>query len=278
MGPLYRVAIGLLLVLSCQSKQQERALLEVADGVDYETAVAPMQSPEASDELPDPDIQQPTQKKKIIKDGRMGLNVAHLDKTKGRIDSLVKAYGGYYENENFGKSNYEKYYDLRIRVPNGRFEALIAGVESGEQEVVYKEIDARDVTDQFIDLETRLENKRNYLTRYRELLKKAGTVKEILEIEEKIRGLEEEIESTEGRLKYLSDLVAYSVLNLRIATEMAYKYRPARRDSFFEQLKQSLSKGWYGFVDFLLLMIKIWPFWILVAVSIVIYKKVKKRK
>ena len=61
------------------------------------------------------------------------------------------------------------------------------------------------MTDQFIDLETRLENKRNYLKRYNDLLLKANSIKEILEIEEKIRALEEEIESATGQLKYLSD-------------------------------------------------------------------------
>lgn len=70
------------------------------------------------------------------------------------------------------------------------------------------------MTDQFIDLETRLANKREYLERYRELVKKAVSVKEILEIEEKIRLLEEEIESVTGRLKYLGDQVDFSTLNL----------------------------------------------------------------
>jgi len=41
----------------------------------------------------------------------------------------------------------------------------------------------------------------------KELLKQAQSVKEILEIEEKIRGWEEKIESTAGRLIYLRDLV-----------------------------------------------------------------------
>ncbi|GAO29646.1 hypothetical protein JCM15548_11858 [Geofilum rubicundum JCM 15548] len=127
-------------------------------------------------------------------------------------------------------------------------------------------------------MEIRLDNKRNYLERYNDLLKQAKNVQEILEIEEKIRVLEEEIESTTGRLKYLSDLVDYSTLNLTISKIEEFKYNPDNRDRFSERLKQSLSKGWYGFVDFLLFMIRIWPFWIIVAGIVYLWRKIKRAK
>jgi flagellar biosynthesis chaperone FliJ len=127
-------------------------------------------------------------------------------------------------------------------------------------------------------LETRLENKRNYLKRYNDLLKQATTIKEILEIEEKIRVLEEEIESTTGRLKYLSDLVDYSTLDLTITKPKDFKYNPGNRDKFSERLKQSLSKGWFGFVDFLLFVIKIWPFWIILILIFYLWRKYRKAK
>ena len=133
------------------------------------------------------------------------------------------------------------------------------------------------MTDQFIDLETRLETKRNYLIRYKDLLKKAGNVKEILEIEERIRVLAEEIESTTGRLKYLNDLVDYSTLDLQIFKPKDFKYTPGMRDKFTERLKQSLSKGWFGFVDFLLFFIRVWPVWLIITLILFTWKKLNKR-
>ncbi len=215
-------------------------------------------------------------KKKIIKDGRLGLRVSDLEDSKLRIDSLIKYYDGYYANESFNNSDRESSYYLKIRIPGVNFGKFISDIESGDGEILYKEIDARDVTDQFIDLETRLENKRNYLIRYNDLLKKANSVKEILEIEEKIRGLEEEIESTTGRLRYLSDLVDYSTLDLTISKQTDFKYNPAKRDKFSERLKQSLSKGWFGMTDFLLFIVKIWPFWIIVILVLYFRKKYKR--
>lgn len=201
-----------------------------------------------------------------------------MENSKSRIDTLVKNHNGYYDNESFNNSDWESSYNLKIRVPSANFENFINKIETGEGEIKYKEIDARDVTDQFIDLETRLQNKKNYLNRYNELLVKAQTVKDILEIEEKIRGIEEEIESTTGRIKYLSDLVEYSTLDLTITKQKDFKYNPANRGNFTEKLKQALSKGWYGLVDFTLFFINLWPLWLLLTIILYAWKKFKKKK
>ena len=217
-------------------------------------------------------------KKKIIKDGRLGMDVRNLSASKTNIDTIVRKLGGYYDNESLSNNDYATAYDLKIRIPSDKFEILIAKIESGEGEVSYKEIDARDVTEEFIDLETRLGNKQKYLTRYQELLRNAKNIKEILDIEEKIRVLEEEIESTTGRLKYLNDQVNYSTLELNISQKKAFKYTPPFRQNFFEKLKQSLSRGWYGFVDLFFFLLSNWAVLILLAVLIWLWIKYRKRR
>ena len=217
-------------------------------------------------------------KKKIIKDGRLGMDVKNLSASKTNIDTIVRNLGGYYDNESLSNNDYATAYNLKIRIPSDKFEILIAKIESGEGEVSYKEIDARDVTEEFIDLETRLGNKQKYLTRYQELLRNAKNIKEILDIEEKIRVLEEEIESTTGRLKYLNDQVNYSTLELNISQKKAFKYTPPFRQNFFEKLKQSLSRGWYGFVDLFFFLLSNWAVLILLAVLIWLWIKYRKRR
>ena len=267
----------LAILISCNQKQAENDSYALGN---VEEEMIPVTRETA--DIPPPPIakieKQHDIRKKIIKDGRLGLLVSELEKTKSRIDILIKNHSGYYANESYNNSDWESSFNLKIRVPFTNFEKLINDIETGNGEIQYKEIEARDVTDQFIDLETRLENKRNYLIRYNDLLKQAKNVNEILEIEEKVRGLEEEIESTTGRLKYLGDLVDYSTLDLTISRKKEFKYNPVNRDKFSERIKQSLSKGWYGFVDFLLFVIKIWPFWILVTLIIYFWRKFKKRR
>lgn len=277
MEKILSIYILTILMASCHQSNSDQASYAVAE-MDQEVISVPRQSADVPPLPMDKIESQGTIKKKIIKDGRFGLRVSELEKSKWRIDTLIKNQGGYYANESFHNTDWESSYNLQIRIPSSNFEKLIAEIEKGDGQILFKEIDARDVTDQFIDLEIRLDNKRNYLNRYNDLLKQAKNVKEILEIEEKIRVLEEEIESTTGRLKYLSDLVDYSTLNLTISKTEDFKYNPATRDKFSERLKQSLSKGWFGFVDFLLFMIRIWPFWIIVTVMVYLWRMFKKMK
>lgn len=274
------ILIIAFLISSCHQKQSDKSAF-IADDIMLEEEIIPITRQQENSPPPPPLPQTETKeviKKKIIKDGRIGIEVQNLEQTKIKVDSLVSKHGGYYANERLNNSDWEISYNLKIRIPSRNFEKLITDIETGGGTIKYKGIDARDVTDQFIDLETRLANKRNYLKKYNDLLKQAKSVKDILEIEEKIRGIEEEIESTTGRLKYLSDLVDYSTLDLEISKPKDYKYQPEKRDKFTKRLKHSLSKGWFGFVDFIVFMIKIWPFWIIVALIVYSWKKYRKRK
>ena len=81
-----------------------------------------------------------------------------------------------------------------IRIPSDAFESFIEALVQIEAEIEYQNISSKDVSEEFIDLETRLKNKHSYLLRYRELLGEAKNVQDILEVEEKIRLITEEIE------------------------------------------------------------------------------------
>ena len=220
----------------------------------------------------------PIKDQKIIKNGSLNIRVTDLEKSRSELDSLVKVSGGYLSNEQYYNHGNEVGYHLTIRVPSESFEQLIEGIESGQAEVLYKQLDARDITLEFIDLETRLENKKAYLSRYRELLAQARNVKDVLEIQDKMRTIEEEIESQSRQLTYLSNQVSFSTLNLNISKQVSYRFAPGQRAGFFERLKQSLHKGWTGFVDFLLFLIRIWPLWILLAMATPLWKRWRKNR
>jgi len=269
MKQIVRIILIAFLVVSCAQKSAEfsNEVLMKSES-DKKEASPVLKNTAESDVI----------KKKIIKDGRLGMDVINLSASKTNIDTIVRNLGGYYDNESLSNNDYATAYDLKVRIPSDKFEILIAKIESGEGEVSYKEIDARDVTEEFIDLETRLGNKQKYLTRYQELLRNAKSIKEILDIEEKIRVLEEEIESTTGRLKYLNDQVNYSTLELNISQKKAFKYTAPFRQNFFEKLKQSLSRGWYGFVDLFFFLLSNWAVLILLAVLTWLWIKYRKRR
>jgi hypothetical protein len=79
--------------------------------------------------------------------------------------------------------------------------------------VVHRNIEAQDVTDEFLDTEVRLKNARAMRDRLQQLLEKAA-VKDALEIEKELGRVTQEIERMEGRLKVLRDKIAYSTITV----------------------------------------------------------------
>lgn len=214
--------------------------------------------------------------RKIIKTGELNLRVGRIDEARRRVDSLVAGFGGYYAREVYG--NQQSYgtgeaLTLTIRVPFDRFDALVAALESGRGELLSKNIDANDVSEAFVDIQTRLANKRGYLERYRALLARAGTIEEILEVEEHVRTLEEEIESAEGRLRYLTDQTALGTLTLTLSTEGR-----ANPHSFGSRLAGALTGGWRAVVAVLIGLVHLWPFLLIAAPVVVLIRRRSRRK
>ena len=189
--------------------------------------------------------------RKIIKTGRLKLDVQDLLDEKRRVDALVRSVNGYYEEENLRSTNSKDIYTLTIRIPSKNFERFMNSIELGGNEIVHKSIEAKDVTLEYVDLETRLENKRLYMSQYRELLKSAKSMDDILRITERVRRLEEEIESTVRRLRYLSNQVSYSTLHLTLSQKKPFRYVAKQRAAAGEKFKQAFYGGWHHFVDFL---------------------------
>lgn len=277
MKNLFIVLFTSLFIISCHQDKSENQML-----IDLGTTDPTLESstPHASPLISNTPVS-PTKheiKKKVIKDGEINIEVSDLEKSKSKVDSIVIKNNGYYEREELRNQTWQNIYRLKIRVPSQQFETFIQQIESGTGTITHKNIKTRDVTDQFIDIETRLKNKKNYLKRYNDLLKKAKTVKEILEIEEKIRALEEEIESQTGRLNYLSDLVSYSTLEVTLDQPINEKYNTQKRGIFWKRISYAFSSGWVGFIDAIIFLFEQWPFIILLGIIIYGWRKFKKKK
>ena len=234
-----------------------------ADEAVPETMVMSTQSRAAAPEAlptssPDPEVLE----KKIIRNGNLTIESKDLKESKTRLDTLVGFHAGYISSESFNDQEDQLSYNITCRIPADKFDQFISVVESGPDKVISKSVNANDVTEQYYDVKIRLENERQVEKRYLELLDQARSVKDILDIEEKLGKVRQEIESKEGRLRFLDDRVSYSTLNIWIYQKKDIKYEPADRDSFGQRLKKSLHKGWQGFVDFILFFLRIWPLWI----------------
>ena len=217
------------------------------------------------------------QDKKIIKNSYLRFEVKDLDKTYESILNYVKEANGYLQSDESGKGYSEYKRNLVIRIPTSNFQKVIDNISKDVTYFDTKRISARDVTEEFIDLEARLKAKKTLENRYLELLSKAKNVKEILEIERELSGIREEIEAKEGRLKYLQNQVSYSTITIefyKITTESKI------RVSYGSKILKSLGYGFDGLSVFFLGILTIWPFILIVVLTIFIIRRryFKKKK
>jgi hypothetical protein len=263
------IVIGCLLVLSCQNQRTDSNLelgkyYSPDDALELEEELE-LEPPRTAEPPATPNYSL-EKGSKIIKNGSMKFEVTELELAKSKVDTILKTCNGYYENEQFNSYGNRISYSLQLRIPNSKFDSLIAVIEAGVGELNSKNINAKDVTEEYVDLNIRLENNLAYLNQYKEILKKAKSVKEILEVQEKIRRIEEEINSKKGRLKYLDDKVKYSTLHLEL-TELI-KSEISNRPKFTTRLTNAFNNGFHSFLSFVIGLISLWPFLIVILVLI----------
>lgn len=210
--------------------------------------------------------------RKLIKNGNISFETSDLKKTKSSIDALCKELGAYVSEENQNNYNHRLEYAQTIRVAADKFDQLIQKIEGDAEKVDSKNINLQDVTAEFIDVEARLKTKKELEERYREILKQAKTVEDIMNIEGQIGSVRSEIESMEGRLKYLNNQVAYSTLHITYYESIGTDF------GFGSKAGNALGSGWDAFLRFLIAMITLWPFLFLIVIVYWVIARWRKRR
>lgn len=217
---------------------------------------------------------------KIIKSASARYKVEDVKKATAQVKEMAQKYNGYVSDLRFENNRYEKQNRFTIKVPNIHFDALLDSIASVSIFTEFENITTQDVTEEYLDLESRLATKREVKQRYEEILRKnAKTVEDILATEEKLRILQEEIEAAQGRLKYLSNKVSYSTVQIDLFEIVEYKEEPeSYTKSFFDKAGNGFSFGWELIEAIVVGLIHIWPVLIIIIlIALFLRRKLKKK-
>lgn len=230
------------------------AMVEIADEEVYEDVQAvndvAVLYQEASDEV----------RRMLIRKGGISFQVKSVVETRKKIAALVKEFEGYVANESSGSTVIVQ----KIRVPSASLEDFMLKAESFADKVISKHVSAEDVTEEFIDLESRVASKRKTEARYQEILKAAMKVEEIMSIEEQLDIIRANIESMEGRIEYLKKRTSMAEL------EISYQeVEPFVANGFNADLAESFGYGWRRVIQFVLDFVAIWPTVIVISTAFV---------
>ena len=162
--------------------------------------------------------------RKIVKQAAVFIDAADIKKSLNQVTGTTAALSGFVQSSSSGERDREYYTDLIIRVPADKFDQVITGLEAVGK-ITAKTITGQDVTEEYFDTDARKRNLELQEGRLLEILRKTGTVSEILEVERELARVRGEIEQLTGRLKVLDNLTELSTIeiHLRQAKEFVYQ-------------------------------------------------------
>ena len=218
-------------------------------------------------------------KTKLIKTADFRFEVDNVKKSTEAIETAIKKFPAYISSSNLHLENPILENKMTIRIQSAYFQDLLKEIDGQAKFVNFREVKTDDVSKEFVDLESRLKTKREVEERYNEILrKKAGTIEELLNAEQKIGELHEEIEATISRINYLKDQESYSTINLEFYQKIEQEITSIEEVSWTDRFGKGLQSGWEGVLIIGVILAHMWPVILLAVIAGVFYKNWKKRK
>ncbi|MCR5150715.1 MAG: DUF4349 domain-containing protein [Clostridiales bacterium] len=228
--------------------------------------------------------------RKLVKNGELSVQTKEFDAFLSLVDSKVKALGGYIEESSVNNNN-DYYYSsslknaaLTVRVPEEKFDEFLTAV-SEMSNITSKAVSVTDITDSYIDTESRINALRAEQKALMNILEKADKVSDTIEVYSRISEVNAQIESLTRTIKSYDKMVAYSKIEIDVYE--VEKITETEKEGFFAETFRRLKDNLYdigvGLRNFAIGFISSLPyllilFVIVFAVIIIIKKIIKKHK
>lgn len=158
----------------------------------------------------------PAQKDRvIIYHANLSIEVKNYDEAVNEIESKAASKGGYVvESTMHGRGDDRRTGYITLRIPQEHFPSFLQFMEEGSFKVLDSNISGEDVTEEYVDLESRLKSKRVVEERLLAFMEEAEKTEDLLKISNDLAKVQEEIDQIVGRMKYLenkSDLATVTI-------------------------------------------------------------------
>jgi hypothetical protein len=164
----------------------------------------------------------PSADRKVIRTAELWLESDAPDATCARITALAAARHGFvlstdathYRDDGGGETTTAT---LVFRVPAGTFDEALAATKALGTHVSDEKVTGQDVTEEYVDLESRLRAQRAVEEQYLSVLKEAKSIQDVLAVQQKLGEVRTEIERAEGRRRFLENQTSLSTVTVHVS-------------------------------------------------------------
>ena len=151
----------------------------------------------------------------IIHNAKLSVNVKELDVAQSNIEKKVEEFGGYIVESNvYQEDEQTSRGSMIVRIPEKHFENFLTEAEGQAAKILERKVTGQDVTEQYVDLESRVKSKRAVEARLLEFMSKAQKTEDLLKISSDLAKIQEEIEVMVGKMKYLQNQTSFATIEL----------------------------------------------------------------
>ena len=152
----------------------------------------------------------------IVRTADLAMAVTDITTAVSQITQLANNNIGYVLSANQTSTDKSISGVISIRIPAAQFENTMSALRAMAVKLTAEDVSAADVSQEYTDLSSKLKNLETAEAQLTQIMQKAEKVEDVLAVENQLIATQGEIEVTKGRMQYLEQTSAMSLININL--------------------------------------------------------------
>jgi hypothetical protein len=202
----------------------------------------------------------PSADRLVIQTADLSIVVNDVNTRVQAIKAMAKSMGGFVVSVQISQTYVSNgtqvpQAQIVVRIPQDKLDDALTQIKNGVVDVQSETSTGQDVTDQYIDLQSRLTAKEAAADQLTKIMQNATKTEDVLAVYAQLQQIDSDIEVLKGQIKYTEQAAALSSISVNVIAEetvqpivvAGWKPQGVARDAL-----RDLVSFWQGFVDFLI--------------------------
>ncbi|MFC9592496.1 DUF4349 domain-containing protein [Streptomyces sp. NPDC056944] len=186
------------------------------------------------------------EQKHVIRTAELSVEVKDAAKALAAARRAAVDAGGHVENESTERvDDTHLTSQIVLRVPQERYDSVLTGL-AGAGKLLDRRADAKDVTDQVVDVDSRIATQRASVARVRALMERAERLSDVVTLEGELSRRQADLEALLAQQATLKDRTTMATITLRLSEPETSG--PEEREEGRPGFGDALSGGWNALV------------------------------
>jgi len=169
--------------------------------------------------LPISSIETGNQNRLVQKESSMSLLVADVRSSGDMVIRQAEVLGGFMIQSSLSNPGEAPSGSISVRVPSSGLAAYLEILRKQAIRVVSEELSGTDITDQYKDINSRLETLNNTKRKFDDIYEKAVLIPDILEVQNRLIELQDQIDSLKGQQQYMEKSTEMARVSVYLSTD-----------------------------------------------------------